>query len=262
MKDDFEMISFRFEKPIVVYPIADVHYGALKHDKAKWTQFCKEIENQEGAYLLLNGDLVNNNTRSAVGSPFDDLVRPREQKKQMVEFLTPIKDKILCITSGNHERRSLKDADDDLTYDIAAKLGIEDLYRPNAAFVKLGIGTSKREKGRTTAQQTYVVCCVHGAGGGVLTGATVNRNERWGNLLDVDCLVVGHTHKATVTRPARLVCDIRTNKVTPRDYLVISCAPWQKYGDYGIQKMLLPSSVSRPQKLLFNDKIHDIEVVW
>lgn len=264
MKDDFEMISFRFEKPIVIYPVADVHYGALKHDAQKWTAFCREVEAQENAYLLMNGDYCNNNTRSAVGSPFDDTIRPREQKARMVEYLEPIKHKILCMTSGNHERRSLKDADDDMTYDIACKLGIEDLYRPNSAFVKIGIGERKKPtENRSTALQTYVLCCVHGTGGGIYTGGSVNRNERFGNILDnVDCLVVGHTHKPTVTRPAKLVCDIRTNKVTVQDYLVISCTSWQTYGDYALQKMLLPTSVSRPQKLLLNDKIKDIEVVW
>lgn len=266
MKDDFEMISFRFEKPIIVYPIADVHYGALKHDKAKWTAFCSELENQEDAYVLLNGDLVNNNTRSAVGSPFDDFVRPREQKAQMVELLRPIRERILCIVSGNHERRSLKDADDDLTYDIAAKLNIEDLYRPNMAFVKIGIGEHKKEKekGRVSPKASFVVCCTHGSGGGIYTGATVNRNERFGNVLDgVDCLVVGHTHKATVTRPSKIVCDVRTNRAALRDYLVISCTSWQAYGDYAMQKMLLPSSYGRPQKLLFKDgREKDIEVIW
>ena len=84
------------------------------------------------AFLILGGDLINNNTRSSVGSPWDDTVRPREQKRLMVEALEPIKDRILCCVSGNHERRSLKDADDDPPYDIMTKLDLEDVYRQNA----------------------------------------------------------------------------------------------------------------------------------
>jgi predicted phosphodiesterase len=262
MKDDFEMISRRFPSDITVYPIADVHYGALMHDKQKWYEFCKLAESQDDAYFILNGDLINNNTRSAVGSPFDDFERPRDQKIRMVEMLKPIREKILCLTSGNHERRSMKDADDDSTYDIAAKLDIEDLYRPNIAFLKIGIGTRKKENGRVSPQATMVVAVTHGSGGGIYTGATVNRNERFGNVIDnIDCLVVGHTHKATVTRPSKIVCDVRTNKVYTKDYLVISCTSWQKYGEYAVQKMLLPASVSKPQRLRFTET-GNIEVTW
>ncbi|MBQ1503158.1 MAG: metallophosphoesterase [Clostridia bacterium] len=262
MKDDFAMIVHRFDTPITIYPIADVHYGAIMHEKQKWLAFCRSLEAQEDARIILNGDLINNNTRSAIGSPFDDVERPRDQKVKMVEMLSPIKDKILCLTSGNHERRSMKDADDDPTYDIAAKLDLEDLYRPNIAFLKIGIGGRNRGNGRLAPNATYVFAVTHGNGGGIYTGGTVNRNERFGNVIDnLDCLVVGHTHKATVTRPSKICVDVRSNKVVMRDYLVISCTSWQRYGEYAVQKMLLPSSTSKPQKILL-DESGEIGVIW
>lgn len=265
MLDDFQMISFHFDKPILVYPIADVHYGSIKHDRAKWTAFVRSIAEKEDAYLIMNGDLINNNVRSSKGgSPFDDTLRPREQKKEMTEFLEPIKHKVLCMTSGNHERRSQKDADDDVTYDIACKLGIEDLYRPNAVFMKIGIGNQNKGGGRVGNNGAYCFAVTHGSGGGIYTGGSVNKNERWGNAIDnIDCVIVGHTHKATVTRPSKIVVDPRNNRVTIKDYLVISCSSWQTYGDYALQKMLLPASTCRPQILRLNDsREKDIEVIW
>lgn len=264
MKDDYSMITRCFDRPVTVYPIADAHYGAISHNEKAWTEFLCRVESED-AYLILNGDLINNNTRSSVGSPFDDLVRPREQKARMVEYLKPVRDRILCMTSGNHENRSSKDADDDVMYDIASKLDIEDVYRRDAAFLKIGIGTTNRGKGReNTPQQVYCIAVTHGAGGGIYTGATVNRNERWGNLIEgVDLVVVGHTHKATVTRPAKLVFDPRTSKVEVREYLVISCCAWQSYSGYALQKMLLPSVSSKPQKLIFKDgRKKQIECIW
>ena len=117
MRSDFEIIPRRFSKGIKIYPVADVHFGAINHQTAEWSRFCNQISADEDAYIILDGDLINNNTRSSVGSPWDDTIRPRQQKKQMVEYLQPIREKILCITSGNHERRSMKDADDDPAYD-------------------------------------------------------------------------------------------------------------------------------------------------
>ena len=131
MLKDFEMVKHKFDEPIIIFPISDVHYGALEHMNKQWTDFCKMVENTPNAYVILGGDLVNNNVRTCgFINPYDELVRPREQKKKMVEYLTPIKDRILCAVSGNHEARSLKDDDIDLTYDIMAKLDIEDLYLP------------------------------------------------------------------------------------------------------------------------------------
>lgn len=263
MKSDFELITHKFDKPIKIYPIADVHYGAINHNREAWEQFVRTIEQDENSYLILNGDLINNNTRSAVGSPFDDFTRPREQKAAMTEFLSPIKDKILCMTSGNHEQRSLKDADDDPAYDIACKLDIEDIFRPNACFMKVSIGKKDKGHGRVGSRQSYVFAVTHGSGGGVYTGATVNRNERWGNVIDgADCIVIGHTHKGTVTRPSKIIVDTTNNLVTERDYLVISCVAWQNYGEYALKKMLLPTKTSHPQILYLEEREHHITVTW
>ena len=47
-----------------------------------------------------------------------------------------------AITPGNHERRSMKDADDDPMYDVACKLDLEDLYRENLGVIKLKFGNN------------------------------------------------------------------------------------------------------------------------
>ena len=262
MRSDFDVILRKFDNKIKIACVSDVHCGALEHMKKEWEQFIKQVQDDPSLYLILNGDLINNNTRSSVGSPWDDTIRPREQKRKMVEYLTPIKDRILCVTSGNHERRSLKDADDDPTYDIMAKLDLEDIYRQNAAFMKIQIG-SWGSKCNDKAKQAYTFAITHGAGGGIYTGATVNRNERWGNIIEgVDCVIVGHTHKGTVTRPSKLVFDSYNNKITMRDYLVISCVAWQRYAEYPLQKMMLPASTGNPQILYLNDKKKQIEVRW
>lgn len=262
MLNDFEMITHEFNQPITIFPISDVHYGALGHLEKEWMDFCKMIEKTPNAHVILGGDLINNNTRSSVGSPWDDTVRPREQKKRMVEFLSPIKDQILCCVTGNHEARSLKDADDDPTYDIMTKLDLEDLYRPNVAFMKVSLGHRKRDNAPI---QSYTFAVTHGAGGGIYTGATVNRNERFGNVIDgLDCLVVGHTHKGTVSKPSKIVIDRKSAKVTVSHYTVISMVSWMNYGGYALKKMLLPSHVADPQRLnlIMNEHNKRIEVVW
>ena len=263
MMKDFEMVTHHFDEPIVIYPISDVHYGALEHKHKEWLEFCKMVENTPNAHIILGGDLVNNNVRTCgFINPYDELVRPREQKHKMVEFLSPIKDRILCAVNGNHEARSIRDDDLDITYDIMAKLDIEDLYRPNVAFMKVSLGRRSNSK---TPIQSYTFATTHGAGGGIYTGATVNRNERFGNVIDgLDCLIVGHTHKGTVTKPSKIVIDRKNDRVSMSHYTVISMVPWLNFGGYAMQKMLLPSHVAEPQKLKLHMSQHNkrIEVIW
>lgn len=262
MLNDFVMVTHSFDHPITIFPISDVHFGSLEHKEREWLDFCKTIKETPNGHVVLGGDLINNNTRSSVGSPWDDVVRPREQKKRMVEFLSPIKDRILCCVTGNHEARSAKDADDDPTYDIMAKLDLEHLYRPNICFMKVALGHRSYDN---TPIQSYTFAVTHGAGGGIYTGATVNRNERFGNAIEgLDCLIVGHTHKGTVSKPSKIVIDRKNNRVSMSHYTVISMVSWLNYGGYAMRKMLLPAQVADPQRLnlsMINNQKR-IEVVW
>lgn len=264
MLNDFDLIVRRFPSEITIYPVADVHYGTLEHAQSEWESFVRKVEADPNAYLILDGDLVNNSIRTSVANPFDEVCRPREQKERMVEYLRPLKDRILCAVSGNHEYRTTKETDQDLTYDIMARLGLEDLYRPNIAFLKLSLG-SRTDNGMEHSQQSYAFAVTHGAGGGIYTGATVNRNERFGNVIEgLDCLIVAHTHKGTVSRPSKIVIDMKNNSVKTKETLVLSTVSWLNFGGYAARKMLLPATSSKPQKLRLSDNKNckQIEVVW
>ena len=260
---DFELIKHDLpQTEIMVIPVSDVHLGALEHCRKEWEGFCKFVMETPNCYITLGGDLVNNSIRTSVANPFDEVLRPREQKIRMVENLTPIRDRILCAVSGNHERRTTKDSDMDITYDIMAKLDLEHLYRENIAFVKLALGTRKTED---KSETSFVLGVTHGAGGGIFTGASVNRNERFGNIVEgLDVLVVGHTHKGAITKPSKIVVDSNHNKVSVKSYTVVSSIAWLNYGGYAAQKMLLPSQAALPQRLILggnkNKKL--IEVRW
>lgn len=242
MHSDFDIIqhSFADRKDIIIAPISDVHLGSVEHLADGWQAFVSQIKSLPNAYVTLGGDLINNALKSSVSNVYEELMRPREQKRVMVEMLEPIRDRILCAVSGNHERRSGKDADDDPTYDILCKLDLEHLYRENMAFVKLQFG---EQNGNGCTNPTYMFVVTHGSGGGILTGGAVNRNERFGYVVDgMDCLIVGHTHKPWVTQPSKIKIDTHNNKVSIKPFKVVSSTSWLDYGGYAAQKMLLPSS--------------------
>ena len=94
----------------------------------------------------------------------------------------------------------------------------------------------------------------------MLTGGAVNRNERFGYVIDgMDCLIVGHTHKPFVTQPSKIKIDPYNNKVDIKPFKVVSSSSWLNYGGYAAQKMLLPSSHA-PQVITICGNRKDIKV--
>lgn len=263
MYSDFDMIvhSFPSAKSITVIPIADVHLGAAEHYAEAWNSFCKRVEANPNTYILLVGDLINNSVRNSVANPFDEVMRPRDQKRVMVEQLKPIKDRILCSVSGNHERRSLKESDADLSYDIMSKLDIEHLYRENIAFLKIEIGKRATED---KSKCSYMFGVTHGSGGGS-TGASVNKNEKFGGIIEgLDCLVTGHTHKGVVSRPSKIVVNPFAEKVTIKPFTVITAESWLNYGGYAAQAMLTPAETGNPQEIILDGSRgrKSLKVLW
>ena len=250
MISDYHIIARRVpeKKDIVIYPIADVHLGALEHKEAAWREFRTKILSEENSYIILGGDLVNNGIKSSVSSVYDEVMRPREQKNLMVEMLTPLKDKILCAVSGNHEQRSSKEVDNDIMYDVMCKMDIEDRYRENIAFLKIQFGKPRDNGSRNP---TYVLAITHGSGSGVLTGSAVNKSEKFGYVFDgVDALIVAHSHKVFTTVPAKLKVNPHLNKVAMVPFKVVSCSSWLDYGGYAARKNLLPAMHAEEKLIL------------
>lgn len=259
MLNDFDLITHSFPGEIDIYPIADVHLGAVEHCETEWQSFLKRVE-KENAYLILAGDLLNNSTRGTrFANPFDEVLRPREAKKRMVEYLEPLKERILCVVTGNHEMRTVRDSDQDMTYDICSKLDIEHLYRENIAFMNVTVGERKNED---RALASYNLVIQHGTGGGIYTGASINRAERTGNVIEnVDCYISGHVHKGFVSKPAKIVMDARNKKVWMKQYLVVSCVSWLNYGGYAARSQLLPAQTCDPQRLHLVASKHSKKII-
>ena len=240
MHSDREMVVHHFPKiDIKIYPIYDVHLGAAEHMAKDWDAFCKKILSEENSYLVLGGDLISNGVKTSISNVYEEQLRPMEQKKLMTEMLEPLRKRVLCAVKGNHEARN-KDVDNDIIYDIMCKLDIENLYRENIAFLHLLFGNNKNN---SKYNPSYVLAIAHGAGGGALTGGSLNRFERFTYAMSgVDALIVGHTHRPLVTAPAQLVVDPTKSKVFIKPMRTVVASSWLEWGGYAARKMLTPTS--------------------
>lgn len=251
MKSDFEMIVKSLPKEdVVIYPIADLHIGDPEFDEEKWNAFVNELLGSHNTFCMLAGDMINNATKSSVSNVYAETMRPMEQKWYLSRLLAPIRDRIICAVPGNHERRSLKEVDDEPLYDVMCKLDLEDVYRPNIAFVELELGDSHNQ---------YRIAVTHGNG-------DYRKNEAWGNVVEgLDALVTGHTHRGVVTKPQKLMVNPRTKEIEFRDFTVLTATAWNGYADYARQKQLFPNSGTLQKMICHYDPSHKakrIEVSW
>lgn len=243
MRDKFDMIvkTFPNREDLTIIPISDVHLGAEECNVKAWEKFCKELLQKPNTYIVILGDMINNATKTSVSNVYAETMRPREQKAKMVEYLTPIKDRILALIGGNHEHRTIKDADQDIMYDIAVKLDIEDRYREDMAFLKVRIGDNR--KGAGDDNPTYTFACVHGSGSSIYASASASRAERFGMAIDgTDFLVVGHVHKPMSVPIAKMVVDQGRNKVSIKQFRLVVATSWLNYSEYAVRKLLTPTA--------------------
>ena len=231
---------------VTIYPIGDLHLGSIGCHEKEWGEFVSFIQNEPDSYIVCVGDLMENSTVGSIGNPFDQKYRPMEQKNILSDFLKPISSKLLCCVRGNHEQRNVRGGgtDQDPLYDVFCRLNIEDRYRAGTAFLYLQIG--ERTNGnriKSRAISSYNIVVTHGTGGGKYAGSAINNQQRFGSYISgMDCLVTGHTHAPSITKPSKVVFDPHQNEIRTEPFACVQCASWLSYSGYPLAKMLPPQT--------------------
>jgi UDP-2,3-diacylglucosamine pyrophosphatase LpxH len=265
-KDYEEMITHKFlgGHDVEIVPVFDVHLGNPFCMEQRFIEFINETKETPNRYLILGGDLIENNLKNSPGSVYEQTIPPHIQKREMANILAPVRDRCLCFVQGNHERRSTRETSLCPLFEIAAKLDLEQYYRDSVAFLAIEMGIKERPNGVKSAgfeRPLYSIAVCHGNGGGMLTGSSINRTERWNQNIDgIDLTVSGHTHRPYVTFVSKQIVNMRTRKVTRGQAWNVSATSWLEYGGYASQKMLPPSSFALHKIILHGDK-KQIEVL-
>lgn len=224
-------------KTLTLYPISDVHLGAKECMEREFAQYLKAIASDDTAAVILAGDLCNNGIKSSVTDVYDEVYSPREQKHGMIDWLRPIKDKIVCAVRGNHEHRTTRETSIDIMEDICRELDIEDVYAQDMGFLKISLG----RKTENSKPATYMFCVAHGAGGGQLLGSGANKPDAFQMSVEgVDGIITGHTHKPMKLPSARFIFDPYNNVVRRENTLIFVCTSWLAPGGYPERKLLKP----------------------
>lgn len=238
------MKTIKFNLPrdfeeVEIHVFADEHIGDKLCDLPRLKERIDYVANKENAYCILNGDILDFASRSSIGDIETRNLSIMEQLDRAVELFKPIKDKILCITNGNHEARGYKKEGFDISEAIARELGLKKIYTRTSAFVFLRFGKHLRK-------QMYTMYVNHGSGGGRKEGGKANRLADMASICDADIYIHSHTHLPMIMKQGFFRVDRCHMRVVNTTKLFVNTASNLNYGGYGEGQGYKPNSKDTP----------------
>lgn len=229
---------------IELHTFADEHIGDAQCDMARLKERIKYVADTPNAYCILNGDILDNASRSSIGDIETRELNIMGQIKHGVELFTPIKDKILCITNGNHENRAYRKEGIDISRLVALQLGLGDVYSPTSALLFLRFG--KMSSHHQNRRVLYTIYCNHGSGGGRKEGAKAIRLADMSSIVDADIYIHSHTHLGMIMKQGFFRTDLGTSSVQNVTKLFVNTSSNLNYGGYGEAQEFKPNSKDTP----------------
>ena len=201
------------------------------------------VRTRPNAYCLLNGDLLNTALKTSVSDVYRERMTPMDGMKYLIALLEPIKDKIIFIDEGNHERRATKETSIHMLEMVAQTLGVPFVEEGAVIFIRCG---RDQEERHPENRITYVVYATHGAGCGRTEGGKLNAVARLASIVDADIYIHSHVHLPGAFKRNFYRTDTRHRKTCSVTKLFVSTAAPLDYGGYGQIAKFAPASNDNP----------------
>lgn len=223
---------------LTIIPISDVHIGDKTANLKAFKEVLERIKNEPNTYTILNGDLCNMALKNSKSDVYSDELTPMEQVIQVINFLEPIKDKILVMSNGNHEDRITKDTNIDILYLVAKQLKIEQVYSNSWWYLYLTFGNTN--KGRAAL---YTITGYHGAGNSTTSSGKINRAKKMSQVVLADLYIMSHVHEPITTKGVIFTPDYQHKSIVKKEmYYCISNSFVEYEGSYAEKMGLIPSN--------------------
>jgi len=224
-------------KKLTIIPISDVHLGDKTADIKAFKETLERIRTEPNTYTILNGDLCNIALKNSKSDVYADELSPMQQVIQIINFLEPIRDKILVLSNGNHEDRITRDTSVDILYLVAKQLRIEQVYSPSWWYLYLSFG--KDGKGRSV---NYTLTGYHGSGGGT-SGNKLNRAKKMSQVVIADIYIMSHVHEPITTKGIIFTPYYQSKTLTKQEMYYCISNSFVGYENSYAEKMgLIPSN--------------------
>lgn len=248
-------------KNLEIITFADLHLGDVHCDVDSIRRDIDYVKENKNVYCILNGDIMNNSTKTSVGDVYSETLTPMQQLERAVALFEPIKDKILAVTTGNHEARTWRTDGIDIMKLLCSQLGINERYASESALIFLRFGEQTKRLFESngsgkTRMVSYTIFVTHGSGGGRKEGSKAIRLADMASIVDADIYIHSHTHLPMVMKEAFYRTDIQNSSFAMVDKLFVNTSARLNYGGYGEAFEFKPSSKDNPHIYLNGTKKH------
>ena len=227
-------------------PLSDFHLGDPLFDEEKLQGYIQWIKDNKNAYTFINGDVFDCAIIDSLGNTYEANMTITQAKIKAKNMLMPIKDKIIGLTMGNHERRVWNKTGVDIGFDLAMYLGLEDKYDQKGICGNITINNIN-----------YRYYIKHGSGGGRTQSYKMTCLQRMSEIvLNADLYIMSHVHDILTFQLQPLVIkdDIETRKQT-----FVTASSYLKYGGYAEDGNYQPAKTGSP-RIRLNALKKDIHV--
>lgn len=177
-------------KAVNLYPIGDWHYGSKQCDTPFIKRTVERIQDDPNARWVGMGDLIENAIMGSKSDVYLQVKSPEDQIDDVVEMLTPIKDKCIFLMPGNHEERTMRAVGLHPDKIIASDLRV--MYAGYSVVLALYLAPMSP---KDTAHFRAVCYFHHNTGGGYTPGGKVNAAAKLRLIVPTaDATFSGHSH--------------------------------------------------------------------
>jgi hypothetical protein len=196
------------------------------------------------------GDILNSATKTSVGAAvFDEENHGDKQYEDMIDLLTPIKEKIYGAFIGNHENRIFDSTGYNVTKMMARELGHK--YYGYGAFIKIRV-----------KDHNYIIYGTHGASGATLPYTKIKRLLDMSSFIDADIYLMGHVHSSQVHTQEVKSVNLKDKVVERHKKYYILTGHYLNYeNSYAEMKNMRPEKQGSPTIILGSDKKFDVRVI-
>lgn len=219
--------------------LGDMHIGDEFCDLDLIKETIDYVKKTKDCYVILNGDLINNALKTSKSDSYREQMTIEEEQDLLIDLLMPIKEKILVMATGNHEKRTTITAGINPLKAVAYALNMRDKLVEDSYVLTLEFGVAHGMKNLTNK---YIVYGIHGGtGGGRRAGATANALQDMAlKLPNADLYVHSHTHTTVNYNDMIFLYDAKTKKVKEHKRMYYNANAFLKYGGYAEQKEYKP----------------------
>lgn len=240
---------------LTIIPISDVHLGDKTCNLKAFKAALERIKSEPDTFTILNGDLCNIALKNSLSDVYENK-SPMEEVAELIDYLEPIKDKILVICNGNHEDRIKKDTSIDVLWLVAKQLGIEDRYSPTWWYLYLSFGMCNKHR-----PMTYTITGYHGAGNSTTSSGKIGRVKKMGQVVVADCYLMSHVHEPINTKGVIFTPDYQHRSIVKREmYYCISNAFLEYEDSYAEKTGMIPSNTGI-NEIRLNGRKKEIKLV-